>query len=127
MCVVGPGLCVCCLCVCAGLHVCCLCVRVFACVVSVCVVSVSVVSVCAGLCVCATLCEKEIASSPNFAGGPSMCCERWPDEAATTRADITAPCRLPYGYMYPSDKCVSVSVCVVSVLREAAERRRDET
>ena len=35
------------------------------------------------------LCFKEMRSLfQTKAGGPSMCCERWSDEAATTHADM---------------------------------------
>ena len=44
--------------------------------------------VCVCVCVCVRLCSKE--PTTNQAGGPSMCCERWSNEAATTHADITA-------------------------------------
>ena len=46
------------------------------------------VCVCVCACVCVTLCSKETKEVP--AGGPSMCCARWSNEAATTHADITA-------------------------------------
>ena len=42
------------------------------------------------VCVCVNLCSKEAPRvlTQKQAGGPSMCCERWSNEAATTHADL---------------------------------------
>ena len=76
-------------CVCLSVSVCvCLCVCLCVCV-SVCV------SVCVRVCVCVyTVIANGLVlmnrSCFNEAGGPSMCCVRWSNEAATVHADITA-------------------------------------
>ena len=92
------------------------CLRVCVCV---CVVCVCVpVSVC--LCVCVCVCGvAEYPATKSFsvaAGGPSVCCVRWSNEAATANADIEAdhldvPATFGVGDVKSFWPVVSLAVC----------------